>query len=90
MSLFTKIAVTGHWWAMGPMYFFFCRRYLFSPSHLGSVLLLPGISLLLTNTVSPVRACLLTWWERFRETKKEDLGPITWGYKEMSSILADQ
>ncbi len=50
--------------------------YLFSvvftpspPSHYGNVWVLPVISLLLTNTVSPVRACLSTWWEKFRGTQ---------------------
>ncbi len=38
------------------------------PSHHGSGWLLPVISLLLTNTVSPVRACLSIWWERLRGT----------------------
>jgi hypothetical protein len=33
------------------------------------------------NTVSPVRACLITWWERFRETQKEDdRGPLSIHY----------
>ncbi len=47
----------------------------FSPhprSHHGSVWLLPVISLLLTNTVSLVRACLSIWLERFRGSQKED------------------
>ncbi len=30
------------------------------------------ISLLLANTVPPVRACLIIWWERFRRIQKED------------------
>ncbi len=38
----------------------------------GSVWLLPVISLLLTNTVSPVWVRLTTWWERFPGTQKED------------------
>ncbi len=42
------------------------------PSHHGSVCVLPVISLYLTNTVSPVWACLIIWWERFRGTQKED------------------
>ena len=51
------------------------QRVLFSvvftpphPSHHGSVWVLPVISLLLANTVSPVQACLflIIWWERFR------------------------
>jgi hypothetical protein len=41
------------------------------PSHHGSVWLLPAISLLLTNIVSRVRACLSTWWEGFVGTKKK-------------------
>ncbi len=36
------------------VYFVFCRLCPFSPSHHGRVWVLPGISLLLTNTVSPV------------------------------------
>jgi hypothetical protein len=46
--------------ATGPMYFVFCRLYPSSPQppRHGSVWLLPVISLLLTSTVSPVRACL--------------------------------
>ncbi len=36
------------------------------------------ISLLLTNTVSPVRACVSIWLERFRGTQKEDdRGPLS-------------
>ncbi len=43
-----------------------------------SVWLLPAISLLLYNTVSPVQACLIIWWERLRGTQKEDdRGPVT-------------
>ncbi len=41
-------------------------------SHHGSVWVLPVISLLLTKLVSPVRACLILCWERFRGTQKED------------------
>ncbi len=41
-------------------------------SHRGYVWALPVISLLLTNNVSPVRAWLSIWWERFRGTQKED------------------
>jgi len=37
---------------------FFCRLYPLSPSHRGSVWVLPVISLLLTSTESPLRACL--------------------------------
>ncbi len=55
------------------------QRVLFSvvftpspPSHHGSVWVLSVISLLLTNTISPVRACLIIWWERFRGTQRED------------------
>ncbi len=47
------------------------------PSHLGSLWLLPVISLLLTNTVPPVRASRCIWLERFRGTQKEDeCGPL--------------
>ncbi len=42
---------------MGQMYFAFCRLYPFSPQHHGSVWLLLVISLLLTDTESPVQAC---------------------------------
>jgi hypothetical protein len=62
---------------MSPIYFIFCRLYPFSPySHHGSVCFLPVVSLLLANTVPPVRACLIIWWERFRGTQKaDDRGP---------------
>ncbi len=39
-------------------------------SHRGKVWVLPVISILLTNSVSPVRACLSIWWERFRGDPK--------------------
>ncbi len=45
---------------------------LLPPAIHGSVWVLPVISLILTNTVWPVRACLSIWWERFRGTQKED------------------
>ncbi len=61
----------------GPIYFVFCRLYPVSPSHHGSVWVLLFIFLLLSNTVSPMRAYLITWWERFRGTQKEDeRGPL--------------
>ncbi len=48
------------------------------PSHHGSVWLLLVISLLLTNTVSPVRAYQSIWLERFRRCQKEDeRGPLS-------------
>jgi hypothetical protein len=52
----------------GPMYFSFCRLDPFSPSHHCSLWLLPVISILLSNTVSPVQACvyLSISLERFR------------------------
>ncbi len=60
------------------MYFVFCRLYPSSPSHHGSVWILPVNSLLLTNTVSSMRAGLIIWWERFRGTQKEDdRGPLS-------------
>jgi hypothetical protein len=60
----------------GPMYFVFCRLYPSSLSHHGNVWLLPVISLLLTNTISPLRACLFIWFETFRLTQKRgDHGP---------------
>jgi hypothetical protein len=40
-------------------------------SHRGSVWVLPVISLLLNNTISPLRASLSIWWKRFRGTQKE-------------------
>ncbi len=40
-------------------------------THHGSVWLLSVISLLLIIIVSPVWACLSTWFERFRETQKK-------------------
>ncbi len=47
------------------------------PSHQGSVWLLPNISLLITNTVSPLLACLSIWLERFHGNQKEDeCGPL--------------
>jgi hypothetical protein len=52
--------------------FISCRLYPFSPHHHGSVWVLPVISLRLTNTESPVRACLPIWWETFRRNQKED------------------
>jgi hypothetical protein len=48
------------------------------PSHHGTVLLLSCHLSTLTNTVSPVRACLIIWWESFRGTQKEDdRGPLS-------------
>jgi hypothetical protein len=41
------------------------------PSHHRSVWLLPAISLLLTNSVSPDRACLYDWWRGFVGAKKK-------------------
>ncbi len=65
--------------ATGPMYFVFCRLYPFSHQTLCHVWVLPAvISLLLTNTISPVRACLIMWWEKFRGSQKEDdCGPLS-------------
>ncbi len=42
------------------------------PRHHGSNWLLPVISLLLTKTVLPVRACLSIWLKIIRERQKED------------------
>ncbi len=42
------------------------------PSNHGSLWVLPVISLLLTDTVSPVRASLSICWERFRGSQEED------------------
>ncbi len=65
----------------GPLYFVFCRLYPFSPQLPGHCFVLPVISLLLTNIVSPpvrLRACLSSWLERFRGTQKEDeRGPLS-------------
>ncbi len=48
------------------------------PLPLRNFWVLPFLSLLLTNTVSPVRACLIIWWESFLGTKKEDdRGPLS-------------
>ncbi len=47
------------------------------PSHYGSIWVLPVISLLLTNSVLPVRACLIMLQQRFRGTQKvDDRGPL--------------
>jgi hypothetical protein len=64
---------------MSTIYFIFCCLYPSPPPrHHGSVWVLPVISLLLANTVSPVRACLIIWWERFRGTQKaDDRGPLS-------------
>ncbi len=60
----------------GPMYFIFLSSL--PLLHHDSVWILPVISLLLANTVSPVRACLIIWWERFCGTLKEDdRGPLS-------------
>jgi hypothetical protein len=45
------------------------------PSHYGSVWVLPVISLLFTNTVSPVRACLIIY-RVLRTQKEDDCGPL--------------
>ncbi len=59
----------------GRMYFVSCRLYLFYPQ---PPRLIPVISLFLTTTVWAVRACLSIWWERFRESQKEDeRGPLS-------------
>ncbi len=48
------------------------------PQHHGSIWLAPGISLLLTSTASPVRACVSIWLERFRGNQKEGVhGPLS-------------
>ncbi len=58
----------------GPKYFVSSS----SPNHNDSVWVLPVISLHLTYTVSPVRACLIIWRERFRGSQKEDdRGPLS-------------
>jgi hypothetical protein len=58
----------------GPYVFLFSVVFTSSPppSHHGSVWVQPVISLLLTNTISPLRACLSIGLERFRGTEKED------------------
>jgi hypothetical protein len=64
--------------ATGPMHFVFRRLYPSSPQQHSSVWVLLVISLLLTNTVLLVQACLIIWWESFRGTQKEDdRGPLT-------------
>jgi hypothetical protein len=72
------------WLSTGPMFFVFCRLYPFSPSHHSRVWVLPVISLLSTYTVSPVRACLIIWLERFRGTNVKTIvcllvfNPLWW------------
>jgi hypothetical protein len=62
---------------MVPMYLLYVVFTPSPPSHHSSVWVLPIISLLLTNTLSPMRACLSICWERFRGTQKEDdRGPL--------------
>ncbi len=57
--------------------FIFCRLCPFSPKpplQCFSVWLLsPVISLALTDSVTPVRACLSIWWERFLGPKKKTI-----------------
>jgi hypothetical protein len=61
-TLSTVKEMTRRWpLSTGPMNVVFCRLYPFSPNYHGSVWVLPVISLLVTNTVSPVRACLIHW-----------------------------
>jgi hypothetical protein len=63
----------SHLWQItttGPMYFIFLSSL--PLLHHDSIWVLPVISLLLANTVSPVRACLIIWLERFCGTLKED------------------
>jgi hypothetical protein len=62
----------------GAMAFVFCRLFPFS-LQLPRQCLGPTchLSILLTNAVSPVRACISIWWERFRGTqKKDELEPL--------------
>jgi hypothetical protein len=54
------------------------------PSNHGSVWLLPVISLLLTNTISSVRACQIIGWETFRRAQKKTIGGL---YVLQSSLL---
>ncbi len=58
----------------GPIFYFLSSLPLLPPATTAGFWVLPVISLLLTNTVSPLRACLclIIWWERFRGTQKED------------------
>jgi hypothetical protein len=57
-----------------PMYFVFCRLYPFSPQPSRQCMVLHFISLL----YSPVKPCLIIWWERFRGNQKEgDRGPLS-------------
>ncbi len=57
----------------GPTYFVICRLYPFSLQPPRQCLTCH----LLTNTVSPVRACLSIWSERFRGNQMEDeRGPL--------------
>jgi hypothetical protein len=54
----------------GPMYYVFCRLYSSPPQPPQQCL---GPTCHLTNTVSPVGACLSIWWARFRETHKKTI-----------------
>ncbi len=73
-------------------YFVFCRLYSSSPppGHHGSAWLLPVISLLITNTVSRVRACLSVRLERFLGTQKEDdRGPLIFNSSMGAEIFSE-
>jgi hypothetical protein len=64
------------------MCFVFCRIYPSSPMPPRQCLAptVPLKSLLLTNTVSQVRACLSIWLERFRGTQNGDEHGPRWWY----------
>jgi hypothetical protein len=73
-----------------PMYFVFCRLYSSSPRPPSSVWLLHVISLLITNTVSLVRACLSIRLERFPGTQKEDdRGPLIFNSSMGAEIFSE-
>jgi hypothetical protein len=67
--------------SMGPM-FLFSVVFIPSPSsHHGSVWVLPVISLLLTNTVSPVRSCPLPMPNHM-------MGEVSWNQKRRRSVAS--
>ncbi len=65
-----KIFQVWKLYAMGSIYFIFCRLYPSSPSDHGSVWLLPVISLFLTNTVHRCGLAYPYDWRGFVGTKK--------------------
>jgi hypothetical protein len=67
--------------------YFFCRLYpVPPPHHRGSVRALPVICLLISDSVSLVRACLIKWWERFRHFRGTQKRRRSWA--SLYSILS--